>query len=571
MVVLTYATIQQSTRTIQHNSYKYINLALDQTGSNLNRFLQLAHDTTNNAVGNKLLQKALIDAKRTGSVNPLKFSSIRDSLNVAFVDTNVISYMELHSLQNETVASGICFQTITTDTLKLGAEALDGASYWSVTETPLCQASTPFTLSGTREVMNLQRPNEVLGYLTYTIDSKDIIDILQSGNESQLTSMILVSDSGEAIINHLHEKNREQIKTLFASQPTLPDILRQHSGYLDHGYLFTSYEVPNTRWLLVAITPQSELTRGLGKVYYTSLWVGALLILATIVFSTLFASFLTRPIRNIISKMKLVAFGNFKVKVEQQRFFNQESEQLAQNFTYMVENFRYLVQEVYEKQDLERKATLRALQAQVNPHFLYNTLDNIFWGLESEGKSKTSQVILDLSQMLRYALNPNTSMTTLDEELSHIKRYISIIQYRYPGRFHTYFNVPKELLDCTIPRLLIQPLIENAITYGIEPKKSAKELRIDALLSQDNVTIVISDDGAGIPEEKLRSLLKKKRITHDRQTEKGLGLLNVHDRLRLHYGEAYGAEIKSELGVGTKITITFPCTILKGANANERC
>ncbi|OCT10772.1 hypothetical protein A8709_23350 [Paenibacillus pectinilyticus] len=567
MAIITYATIRQSTRVIEHNSYHYINLALNQTDQNLQRILQVAHDTTNKAINNKLLQKTLIESKRNGAMDPLTFSSIRDSLNTAFVDTNVISYMELHSLTAETVSSGICFQTIMRDAMRRGSETLQGATYWSITEDQLCQISTPYTLTGTRAVVNLLNPNEILGYLTYTINLNFLTDILHRDKDSSSTVMMLISENGEPIMNHLSEEDHTHMKALFTSHPSIYDELRKRHSYNDQGYLFTSYEDVYTHWLLVAITPQLELTRGLNEIYITSLWVGGGLIVATIIFSTLFASFLTKPLRDIISKMKLVAFGNFKVKVEPQRYFNQESEQLALHFTYMVENFRYLVQEVYEKQDLERKATLRALQAQVNPHFLYNTLDNIFWGLESEGGSKTSQVILDLSQMLRYALNPNSSMTTLEEELWHIKRYISIIQYRYPGRFQTHIHVPEELLCCQIPRLLIQPIVENAITYGIEPKKSAKELRIEATESQGIVTLTISDDGAGIPEEKLKVLLKKRRATGEQQSDKGLGILNVHERLALHYGDTFGVQISSEVGVGTQITMKFPSLIHKGDEA----
>lgn len=444
------------------------------------------------------------------------------------------------------------------DTMQHAAKTLEGASYWSITEEPLCQISTPYTLTGTREVVNIQNPSEIIGYLSYTINLNKFNDIFQGDNNSPLTSMMIINEKGEPILNHLSDDKSNLIKQLFIERPTAYEELRKNHSLISENYLLTSYEDDRTHWLLVAITPKKEITQGLNQIYYTSLWVGLGLILLTIISSTLFASFLTRPIRDIISKMKTVAFGNFKVKVAQKRFFNLESEQLALHFTYMVENFRYLVQEVYEKQDLERKATLKALQAQVNPHFLYNTLDNIFWGLESEGGSKTSQVILDLSQMLRYALNPNNPMTTLEDELLHIKRYISIIQYRYPGRFETYIQVPDDILACSIPRLLIQPIIENAITYGIEPKKLAKELTIVATRDQEVVTLVISDDGAGITEEKLKLLLKKKRSPAEQNGDKGLGLLNVHDRLRLHYGELFGVQIQSELGIGTQITMTFP-------------
>lgn len=558
MIIMTYATIQQSSRTIEHNSHRYINLALDQTDRNLRSFLQVAHDTTNNAINNKLLQKKLVDAKRNGSLNPLSFSSVRDLLNIAFVDTNIVSYMELHTLQSDSIASGICFQKIMTKEMQQAADRLNGGSYWSITQEPLCQISTPYTLTGTREVVNILNPNELLGYLTYTIDLNSFNDIFQEDYDSPLTSIMLISEKGEPILNLLSEEKQRGMEQMLSEQSDVLQTFREQRSFINQGYLFTSFEDQATHWLLVAMTPQQELTQGLNHIYYTSLWVGLGLILVTIVCSMLFASFLTRPIRNIIGKMKTVAFGNFKVKVSEKRYFNQESEQLALHFTYMVENFRYLVQEVYEKQDLERKATLRALQAQVNPHFLYNTLDNIFWGLEAEGGSRTSQVILNLSQMLRYALNPNNSMTTLAEELAHMKRYISIIQYRYPNRFDTIIQVPDELLSCSVPRLIIQPLIENAITYGIEPKKSAKELRIEAVCHQDVITLTIADDGAGIAEDKLAQLLKKKSAAAGIRSDKGLGLLNVHERLRLYYGDAFGVQIQSEVGVGTRITITFP-------------
>ncbi len=214
-----------------------------------------------------------------------------------------------------------------------------------------------------------------------------------------------------------------------------------------------------------------------------------------------------------------------------------------------------------------REAELRALQAQINPHFLFNTLNTIEMLAMMEGARHTAQIVHSLAQILRHNLFSRTELTTLAGELESITHYLFIQQCRFGERLRVFQNIPPDLLETRIPALTLQPLVENAVVHGLEPLEGPGILEIIGEAVNDYITFIIRDNGVGIAEPRLNDL--RSRIMELKSNTDTLGLVNVQKRCRLLYGPGYGVTITSVLGKGTEVRLRLPKTTKTGGVAVE--
>jgi len=220
-----------------------------------------------------------------------------------------------------------------------------------------------------------------------------------------------------------------------------------------------------------------------------------------------------------------------------------------------------LVHEVKAKADLEaslRASELKALQAQVNPHFLFNTLNTIARLALLEGASRTQEVVYALSDLLRDNLRDIDVLRTLEEEIKSVKDYLMIQRVRFGDRIQSFIDIDPQIMTALIPALTLQPLIENAIIHGLEKKVDGGTIHVRGFYENGDITVSVIDTGAGVSMERIRSIFRaeKQLKTHGETT--GLGIINVHKRIQHYYGSEYGLKIESQLGEGTRNYIRFP-------------
>lgn len=222
---------------------------------------------------------------------------------------------------------------------------------------------------------------------------------------------------------------------------------------------------------------------------------------------------------------------------------------------------RQLMEEIQSKADLEtllRATELRALQSQVNPHFLFNTLNTIARLALLEGANRTQEIVYALSDLLRNNLRDIEELRTLEEEVKSITDYLTIQRVRFGDRIKAIINVEPQLLNTRVPALTLQPLVENAIIHGIEPKKEGGEVEINAFVEGPCLTLVVGDTGIGVTQDRINMIFRaEKRQTTKGQTT-GLGVINVHKRIQHYFGNEYGVTMESEVGKGTTIYIRLP-------------
>lgn len=235
-----------------------------------------------------------------------------------------------------------------------------------------------------------------------------------------------------------------------------------------------------------------------------------------------------------------------------------EIQHLGLTIRFMVEELQELTDKMVKEQEEKRKNELDALQSQINPHFLYNTLDSIMWMIESERYEDAVSMVQALGRLLRISLSRGKNVISVGDELQHARSYLAIQKYRYKNKFTSYFEVEPDIEQYKTIKLVIQPLIENAIYYGMEYMDGEGEIHIRAYTRDQDLYLEVEDNGPGMPEEQVEHLLTGGEKA--RKKGSGIGLKNVNQRIQLYFGTQYGLEIESEPDEGTVVRIHIPKT-----------
>ena len=252
--------------------------------------------------------------------------------------------------------------------------------------------------------------------------------------------------------------------------------------------------------------------------------------------------------------------------------FNEKDEKvseikiLSDSFGHMSVRIKELMEKVRREETELRKTELKALQAQINPHFLYNTLDSIQWMCERGETDNASKMVGALAKLFRISISRGHELITIKDEINHVKNYLVIQSFRYREQFSYSFEVDEKLETFLCNKITLQPLVENAIYHGIDRLVDEGEIKItvkEAEDDQNDILMIVEDNGVGMSEEQCRKILCK-----ERSDSSGIGVKNVNDRLKIYFGEKYGLTVKSELDVGTVMTARIPKIAKEEQNEN---
>lgn len=348
----------------------------------------------------------------------------------------------------------------------------------------------------------------------------------------------------------------------------VPALAREREAYTERRPegLVVASRPAMADWTVVSFTPDRDLNVELNQTKQFILIVVAALVVAATALATLVSRSISSPLKRVIQEMRLVERGNFRGQLNVKSY--EEINILAASFNRMVRRMDELIERVRLSAASEKSAQLQALQSQVNPHFLYNTLDMIYWMLDERGSDKLGRVVLSLSRLFRYSSQWDEGAdVSLREELEQITHYLTIIGTRLEGRLTTEIRIDERYGDVRLPKMTLQPIIENAVKYGLEPLDRPGSLRVEAAEAGGVLRIVIADDGIGIPPDRLAALNASLQAAsaggeeterRDAKPGRGIGLQNLHRRLTLMYGESYGVSVASRLGEGTTVTVSMP-------------
>ncbi len=282
----------------------------------------------------------------------------------------------------------------------------------------------------------------------------------------------------------------------------------------------------------------------------------SVILLLFVIFATALISLgILRPLQELFHATEKVANGDFSARARVKS--GSEIAVLADGFNNMAENMQFLIDQVKEDERKMRRADLRLLQEQINPHFLYNTLDTIVWLIESNKSDQASNMVVTLSDFFRLVLSGGKEFISIREEEEHISSYLKIQEVRYHDILEYDIQLDKVIYDYQILKLTIQPLVENALYHGIKYKRAKGYIHIHGEKQGDVIYITVRDNGAGMDEEELRRL-QAEIARPSQEREKGFGLANVNERIQMHFGPEYGMKISSQKGKGTTVEIVIP-------------
>lgn len=333
-----------------------------------------------------------------------------------------------------------------------------------------------------------------------------------------------------------------------------------HSGIIDtkaingkDALVFYS-QVPYAQdWILCTLIDKAELNVVSNQVInIIIISAAAILVLASII-ALAFSESITRPIKILKEQMLEVASGNFDVKYTGKG--RDEISVLANVFNKMTSDLKNLMNQVKNIEQQKRQAELRALQSQINPHFLYNTLDTIQWKALKHNATDVADMIQLLSGLFRISLSSGKEMIPLEYEIQHVDNYLQIQQIRYNDKISYHMKIDNLAKKCYIPKIIIQPLVENSIYHGLKPKRHQGDIYIECMICNDDLQIIVEDNGIGIEESRLDLLIFNLK---NRVESNHYGLYNVNERLLMTYGTKCTIQIISEVNVGTKIIIRIP-------------
>lgn len=412
-----------------------------------------------------------------------------------------------------------------------------------------------WVISLSRAVELTNNGNSTLGVLLVDMNYSSIERLLTKANTDNASEYIYLIDSNGEIIFHPKQNliytNLYEENNLAAA--AYPDGSVQEE-YRGEKRLVTVKSVSYTGWKLVSVVPISAFEMGLSGMKMFVILLMAVVMLMIIVLNQLVSARIADPLKKLNESVKEWESGNLNPKIYVGG--SMEVEHLGKTLRSTVEQIRELMHDILVEQEEKRKSELDALQSQINPHFLYNTLDSIVWMIEGERYEDAVFMITQLASLFRISLSRGKTIIRVEDEIRHAKNYMNIQKIRYKNVFLVEFDIEEDILSCCTVKLVIQPLLENAIYYGVECMDEDGEIRVVGYRRGDDIYIEVRDNGLGMPEETVKALLTENNRV--RKSGSGVGLINVHKRIRLRFGDPYGLEIDSQPDEGTTVRIHLP-------------
>ncbi|MCH1625218.1 sensor histidine kinase [Ferdinandcohnia quinoae] len=387
-----------------------------------------------------------------------------------------------------------------------------------------------------------------IGKLTVFYDTESIQDLLQLRRSQYKGSVHIIGRDGSQLYSSTHSS----IPTLLKDIPFETKFSKEK--WKGKNYYINTIADDQMGYVYVGFIPEQEIKKVTIVHRYMFLATMLLSIIAIAVTYILMRSY-SKRINKIDNAIHEVRDGNLKIRIPASKQ-SDELTTISESFNDMLDDLNKYIKDVYVLNIQQREAEMKALQSQIQPHFLYNTLEAIRMKAIADGSKTTSNMIYSLGQLFRYSLSSKEVVRVADE-IEHVREYISLIQIRYPNRLHVSYEIPEKYLEEKILKFTLQPLVENYLIHGFRKETNQNELVIRVQRKQQDIKLIVKDNGCGITSTRLVQIQEK--LQEGTMTSEGsIGLSNVHQRLQLKYGLDYGLQITSIEGEGTTVVIKIP-------------
>ncbi|GBG05963.1 two-component sensor histidine kinase [Paenibacillus agaridevorans] len=386
------------------------------------------------------------------------------------------------------------------------------------------------------------------------------------GGSKNLAVLLIQVEAGSLLVKNEEDNRDNRTISLIDNAGTI--LLSSNPSLIGNSYMPSieksiqdddrdpqSYDLEKMNWKVMLEYDQNEFAENIADFKLKLFITLALLIVLFFLLISLHAVTITKPLRMLEAHFQRINRSNMvqRVKLSGPR----EVKSLLKHYNGMVIKLLDSLKRNEEESRKKEMARLQALQAQINPHFLFNTLNMIKWTAYMSEAPNVADMVSNLGKMLELSINRSGDFLTLKEELEHLELYIELQKMRFQENFQLEIEVPESMLDGRVPKLLLQPIVENAILHGFAKSNVARKVLIRAAYHRYGILIEVADNGIGISEEKIQEILSLEQSDENRRFS-GIGLRNVHDRIQLYFGKTYGIEIESDLNKGTIIKVLIP-------------
>lgn len=398
------------------------------------------------------------------------------------------------------------------------------------------------------------------GYLLVRMNRNafELEEQIPLGVENTKDMTLLVDNQLRPIASNNHFLSKAELETMMQTD-------EQTVTFKNKNYIIVRQQSTVTDWTLLMLTPVSTVTEGISVLRTAVIASGGIGTFLFIILSLILSTMITRPIFKLIKTMRRVRLGTLQYTKSPSSTI--EINELTQSYNLMVDDMNSLIRLVYEKELLQSRMELKALQAQIDPHFLFNTLEMFYWSLQEKEEEELAELVVAMSGLFRYTIgNPKKDeWVTIAQEIEHVERYLTIMKMRYGDRLTWHISSKLEFSLIKLPKLIIQPLVENAIVHGIEDTLNPVSISVSITrsASDDHLIVEVQDDGPGMSEETISDIIVAMEEGQMNSSARGtgVGITSVHRRLMLNFERnnyKYGLNITSKKDVGTAIRFEIP-------------
>ncbi|GAA0680897.1 MULTISPECIES: sensor histidine kinase [Clostridium] len=396
--------------------------------------------------------------------------------------------------------------------------------------------------------------DKIIGYAVIDIPEKALRDYMHAGEGSLPLAYTITDKQFYVVYNETFPMDKVNFFNADFKHSLIKNDLSTRFYNLNDQKLLVANKNSNMNNLIIMCSvPVDLILDNFNYITLTTSIIAVFSLLLCFIVSWVLARSVTKPIKNIVSVIKKVETGDMTARTDINR--DDEIGDLASGLNKMIVKVDNLFKVNLEKQDRLRLAELKNLYSQINPHFLYNTLDSIKWLAKLKQFDDINTVVTKLGLLLKNNINNHIDIVTVEESMKFIESYLAIEKIRYAEKLNIDIYVDPNILYCKIPKLTIQPIVENAIIHGIENKIGAGTISIRFYQNNEDIVFEVKDDGIGMSGEKLAEI---KTAIKSSETNDSIGLQNTNRRLKLYYGEKYGIKIQSKQNIGTTVILAVP-------------
>ena len=556
VVIVTGVSMKFTNTSIFENSSEYTHTIIQQMNQNIDSYIDYMENIAYLISSNEDVQDYLFDEKidNEGRYRILnQFQTILDSRsdirNVGIISKNG------RMLIND--GSKSVNQDLDLNTQEWYATALEkpnGPILTSSHVQHIISGERPWVITLSRGIRDRSGSGEKEGVFFIDLNYSAISELCDQSTVGTKGYAFILDAKGNIVYHPQQQQlyNELQTENISLIMDTDEDTVLTGTG--NDGKLYSISRSEKTGWTVVDCTNVKELLSKSRQAQSVYVLTAIILVIVALLFSRFMARSITLPIQKLRDSMKKVQEGDFSVSDVVVDSKN-EIGSLTKSFDVMTHRIHELMEQNVHEQEEKRKSELKALQSQINPHFLYNTLDSIIWMAEGKKNEEVVLMTASLARLLRQSISNEDEVVPIANEVEYARGYLTIQKMRYKDKLEFQIDVDSSILYIPLIKLVLQPIIENAIYHGLKYKESKGLLIVKGFMKDGNAVLQVIDDGVGMDEETLAHIYDKHKVNYH---SNGVGVYNVQKRLKLYYGDDYGITYESEKGKGTTATITIP-------------